>query len=96
MADITPGRWHWWTANSDRTLRAEQADHSLREVIYAANSLHDGRAYIYASEADMALIAAAPRLLVLLRRVMRHGGQLSGDDYEDIQLAIEQAESGRP
>lgn len=64
----TPGPWKWWTSNSWRRLYSERgrgSDSVLMPCVHA-----DGQPDIDVSEADMALIEAAPDLLEALKNTM--------------------------
>jgi hypothetical protein len=57
----TPGPWKWWTSNSWRRLRHEEG--RLTRDVLMPDVCRDGQPDICVTEADMALIAAAPDLL---------------------------------
>lgn len=65
LAAATPGPWRWWTSNSFRRLSTD-ADGKDGGVAYATVHPIDRHPDIVIREPDMALIAAAPRLLAAL------------------------------
>lgn len=62
---MTPGPWEWWTSNSFRRLSAGGKDGAVLNAVV----LRDGCADIQVSEADMAVIAAAPEMLAILHEL---------------------------
>jgi hypothetical protein len=61
----TPGRWKWWTSNSWRRLRSDVGRGQTIDVLHPW-VCHDGQPDIIVSPADMALIEAAPDMLMSL------------------------------
>jgi hypothetical protein len=62
-AAFTPGPWRWWTSNSWRRLTSEARDRNRPDGgVLCPITLRDGHPDCAVSEADMALIAAAPDL----------------------------------
>jgi hypothetical protein len=61
----TAGPWEWWTSNS--WLRLRHSDHGVSTNVLMPVVLKDGQATIDVSQADMALIAAAPEMLAALK-----------------------------
>ncbi|WP_105613160.1 hypothetical protein [Cronobacter malonaticus] len=85
----TPGPWEWWTSNSFLRL-SSQATGKDGGVI-DSYAMSDGHTSLSVSEADMALIAAAPELLEALQismKVMQEGRNVS---YPDLYGAINKA-----
>jgi hypothetical protein len=65
---FTPGPWEWWTSNSWRRLSSEHRDHPREGAVLCPHvSRSDGHPDVSISEADMALIAAAPDLYAALK-----------------------------
>ena len=59
----TPGPWRWWTSNSWRRLSSDHRNHPQDGgVLCPTVSRSDGHPDLIVSDADMALIAAAPDL----------------------------------
>ena len=64
----TPGPWEWWTSNSWRRLKRD--DRGITQNVLEPYVCRDGHPDLTISEADMALIAAAPDLLASLIDVL--------------------------
>ncbi len=62
----TPGPWRWWTSNSWRRLKHD--DRGITQNVLEPYVCRDGHPDLSVSAADMALIAAAPELLALVKR----------------------------
>lgn len=73
----TQGRWHWWTSNSWRRLRAETASGSTVSVMEPYISRSDRHPDIVVSEEDMAFsehaantyAAVAEALIEAMKRI---------------------------
>lgn len=65
VGEHTPGPWEWWTSCSWKRLTSKTADGKwMREGNVLCPSIaSDGHPVLDVSEADMALIAAAPEML---------------------------------
>lgn len=65
----TPGPWQWWTSNSWRRLSSGTKDGN---VLCPVVQRSDGHSDVIVSEADMALIEAAPCLLAACEAAARN------------------------
>lgn len=63
---FTPGPWRWWTSNSVRRLSSD-ATGKDGDVLEAQHS--SGLASVRVSDADAALIAAAPHMVSALEMI---------------------------
>lgn len=88
----TPGPWEWWTSNSWNRLRHSNRGVSQNVLLPAV--CPDGQPTIDVSAADMALIAAAPKLLAACKTLiecatiadeMLDAGKI---EHEEIKMAI--------
>jgi hypothetical protein len=79
---FTPGPWKWWTSNSWRRLTAHDvAGRYERDGnVLCPIKCRDGHPDVIISEADMALIAAAPDLYHALEEALH---------LMDISLRVE-------
>jgi len=82
----TPGPWEWWTSCSWRRLRHD--DERGRTVsVVEPFVCRDGHPDLIVSEADMALIAAAPETYEALKDILRtfsaDGESFTDEDYSD-------------
>lgn len=64
----TPGPWKWWTSNSWRRLKRD--DRGITQNVLEPYVCRDGCPDLSVSDADMALIAAAPELFEALEAVL--------------------------
>ncbi|EQA5722295.1 hypothetical protein ACX4ER_003920 [Cronobacter dublinensis] len=80
--NFTPGPWEWWTSNSFLRL-SSQATGKDGGVI-DSYAMSDGNTSLSVSNADMALIAAAPDLLEALQlsvKAMQEGRLVSYPEW---------------
>jgi hypothetical protein len=76
----TPGKWKWWTSNSWRRLRSDVGRGQTIDVLHPW-ICKDGQPDIIVSEADMALIEAAPDMLkALLTQEAADSGMFDADE----------------
>src|SRR5258707_1617369 len=68
MSEHTLGPWEWWTSNTWRRLR--HSDRGVSTNVLMPFPLKDGGADIDVTPADMSLIAAAPELLEMAKKVI--------------------------
>ena len=62
----TPGPWEWWTSNS--FIRLSSKATGKDGGVIDSNVMRDGHPTLIVKKEDMALIAAAPELLVALQQ----------------------------
>lgn len=68
---FTPGPWQWWTSNSWRRLTAHNklgGQYEREGNVLCPVVARDGHPDLNVTDADMALIAAAPELYDVLQR----------------------------
>lgn len=75
----TRGPWKWWTSNSFKRLKSDDGCGHTCSVLEPYVS-SDGHPDIVVNEQDMALIAAAPFLLKVLKDIQSHFQETS-DPY---------------
>ena len=88
MSKWTPGPWQWWTSNSLKRLTSHAGGRSGKDggVLHAYRCT-DGVADIAVSEADMALISAAPDLAEALEYIL--------SDVEPTEFALSYVARGK-
>jgi hypothetical protein len=95
-AQHTPGPWKWWTSNSWRRLRRD--DFGIAQTVLEPCVATDGHPDVTVSEADMALIAAAPELLAALQSLIDRIEDMPGllndlhEEMAEAYLAVRKAE----
>lgn len=72
----TPGPWEWWTSNSWRRLVHQVGGTQI--PVCTPTVARDGHPDLMVSEADMALIAAAPDLLDLAKQFASECAECGG------------------
>ena len=87
IAEHTPGEWGWWTSNSWRRLRSEQG-HGKTVSVIEPYVCKDGHPDCMVSDADMALIAAAPGVLAALEPFADVDGEGDGDYSDDTKVTV--------
>jgi len=96
MSQHTPGPWRWWTSNSWRRLTCENREHSNQDGgVLCPTVCRDGHPDTIVSDADMALIAAAPDLLEALRGVVAVADR-DTVEFAQARAAIAKAELFQP
>lgn len=93
----TPGPWTWWTSNSWRRLRHDDpaTGHTV-SVVEPYNQRSDNHPDVIVSEADMALIAAAPDMLAELKSLRKRfyrALELTGTTGEFADAAVAAADA---
>lgn len=90
----TPGPWEWWTSCSWKRLTSKDASGKwMREGNVLRPSIaSDGHPVLDVSEDDMALIAAAPDLLTMLKVAQLWLDVDGRYDMQGINAAIAKAE----
>jgi hypothetical protein len=83
----TPGPWEWWTSCSWKRLTSkDERGHWMREGnVLCPAVASDGHPVLDVSAADMALIAAAPELLVALKAVIQADDQFRASMSPDTE-----------
>lgn len=89
MSAHTSGPWEWWTSNSWNRLR--HSDRGVSTNVLMPFVCKDGQATIDVSQADMALIAAAPDLLAALKGVVAVADRKT-NEFDAARAAIAKAE----
>ncbi len=95
----TPGPWEWWTSCSWRRLRRSYRGKSQDVLMPFVCS--DGQPDIQVSPEDMALIAAAPDMLVAIKMIidqtmmLQHSPETRLNDIWDIAHAALARAKGR-
>lgn len=85
----TPGRWHWWTSCSWRRLKSDLGGGNTANVLEPTKHPYDGHPDIIVSEADMALIAAAPEMFEALSKALAAWSLEKSEPGHDL-MGIEQ------
>lgn len=80
---FTPGPWEWWTSNSWRRLFQHHTLRDPKRVLEPWKHQVDGHLDCIVSEADMALIAAAPDLYSALAE-LEWAGEYETDDGDCV------------
>ena len=76
--------WEWWTSNSWRRLMAPRRGSVQTRAVLMPTVCRDGQPDIVVSEADMALIAAAPDLLALAKQYASECSGCDGTGDEEL------------
>jgi hypothetical protein len=76
----TPGPWCWWTSNSWKRLKRDERGVTMN--VLEPYVCRDGHPDCSVSDADMALIAAAPDLLEVLQYIVETAPTVTRGDVE--------------
>lgn len=78
----TPGPWEWWTSNSWRRLSSRARGHTQDGGVLCPITQRDGHPDVRCSDANKALIAAAPLLVEALIEMVYETTHLSREEED--------------